>query len=167
VIETGTRRGGSALAYASVLDQLHKGQLHKGKVLSIDAQSSPGRPAHERIAYVTGSSTDETVLAKVRSQIKPGDRVMVVLNSSHEQTHVAKELKLYAPMVAAGSYLVVHDTQLNGHPLDVSPRLRVGVEGPYEAVEDFLHANSNFIADKSRERFGVTDNPMGWLKRVR
>jgi cephalosporin hydroxylase len=36
-----------------------------------------------------------------------------------------------------------------------------------EAVEEFLKANSNFTQDRSREKFGVTQFPGGWLKRVR
>lgn len=38
--------------------------------------------------------------------------------------------------------------------------------GPMEAVEEFLKSNANFAVDKSRERFFLTFNPSGYLKRV-
>jgi cephalosporin hydroxylase len=34
-------------------------------------------------------------------------------------------------------------------------------------VEDFLKVNENFEIGKSRERYGWTNNPNGFLKRVR
>jgi len=34
-------------------------------------------------------------------------------------------------------------------------------------VEEFLATNKNFERDRSRERFLLTFNPGGWLKRVK
>jgi cephalosporin hydroxylase len=87
---------------------------------------------------------------------------MVSLDSDHHKDHVLKELKLYGPLVTPGNYLVVEDTDINGHP--VMPRWG---PGPMEAVEEFMKNNSDFIQDRSREKFGVTLFPGGWLKRVR
>ncbi|MEN6576147.1 MAG: CmcI family methyltransferase [Phycisphaerales bacterium] len=39
--------------------------------------------------------------------------------------------------------------------------------GPTEAVLEFLKTHSNFVIDKSREKFLLTFNPNGYLKRVR
>ena len=57
---------------------------------------------------------------------------------------------------------MVEDTNLNGHPVlpDHGP-------GPMEAVEAFLRAAPEFEVDGSRERFMLTLNPGGFLKRVR
>jgi cephalosporin hydroxylase len=51
---------------------------------------------------------------------------------------------------------------MNGHPTapDYGP-------GPYEAVEAFLDETGDFVPDRSRERLMMTNNPMGFLKRVR
>jgi cephalosporin hydroxylase len=162
ILETGTHLGGSALIYATVLDQLKKGHVH-----TVDLNELGKVPEHGRITYYRGSSTDPAVLTKMKAAIPQGGKTMVVLDSLHEKDHVLKELELYSPLVTVGSYLVVQDTHLNGHPVMQDTGLRAGIEGPYEAVEVFLKENKNFEADRSRERFGVTVSPLGWLKRVR
>ncbi len=65
-------------------------------------------------------------------------------------------------MVSPGSYLIVQDTNLNGHPVF----LKHG-PGPWEAVEAFLARNDPFEVDESRERLLFTMHPRGYLKRVR
>lgn len=150
IIETGTGGGGSALAFATILAGFKHGQVHTVGI----QQKNP--PQHSRIAYHTGSSTDAKVFDEIRSKVKDGDRTLVVLDSSHEHPQVLHELTMYAPLVSIGSYVVVHSTQL-----------RPGTADPSEAVDAFLKQNRNFEADKSRERFGATAYPNGWLKRVR
>ena len=86
---------------------------------------------------------------------------MVVLDSDHSQAHVARELELYSPLVTPGCYLVVEDTDVNGHPVNFSHG-----PGPMEALNEFLPAHPEFVADSSREKFMVTFFPRGWLKRL-
>src|ERR1700682_4510707 len=50
VVETGTWRGGSALYFAMLFDQ-----LGSGRVITIDIQAQPDCPRHPRIRYVAGS----------------------------------------------------------------------------------------------------------------
>ena len=70
------------------------------------------------------------------------------------------KLRIYSELVSIGSYLVVEDTHLNGNPI-------VGDGDPKAAVEEFLKERDDFVADKSREKFLLTWNRGGWLKRVR
>ena len=157
LIEAGTFKGGSAYFFASIFDL-----LGRGRVYTIDIQEYPNRPQHRRINYLLGSSTSEAVVQKIKNAIRPRERVMVSLDSNHSKAHVLNELKIYSDIVTLGSYLVVEDTNVNGHPVwpDFGP-------GPWEAVQEFRKADTRFVVDESRERFGMTFNPSGWLKRVR
>jgi len=155
LIETGTYRGGSAYYFASLFDL-----LQQGEVVTIDIDELPDRPVHPRITYLTGSSTADDMVAHVRARSLGKHTVMVVLDADHTEAHVRRELDLYSPLVTPGSYLVVEDTCVNGHPVlpDFGP-------GPMEAVEHFLATSVDFEADKNMERHLVSFNPGGWLRR--
>lgn len=156
LIECGTFKGGSAYFFASMFDL-----LQHGRVITIDVKDYPKKPQHPRITYLSGSSISPGVLEAVKASIQPGEKVMVSLDSDHHKEHVLKELEIYAPLVTLGNYLVVEDTNLNGHPIvpDFGP-------GPAEAVDEFLLHNRQFERDASREKFGLTFSPGGYLKRV-
>ena len=72
------------------------------------------------------------------------------------------ELRIYSELVSVGSYLVVEDTHLNGNPVRI-----IGDGDPKSALEEFLKERDDFVVDKSREKFLLTWNRGGWLKRVR
>jgi cephalosporin hydroxylase len=87
---------------------------------------------------------------------------MVMLDSDHHAAHVYEEMVAYSPLVQAGDYLIVEDTNVNGHPAwpDFGP-------GPMEAVDRFLAANDEFAIDRRCERFLLTICPSGFLRRSR
>ena len=157
MVEAGTYMGGSSFYFASIFDL-----LQKGRVLTIDIEDLPNKPKHPRVQFFLGSSTADSTVARIKDAIRPGEKVMVILDSDHHMPHVLSEMKLYSPMVSLGSYLIVQDTHFNGHP--IVPKYG---PGPMEAVEDFLKTNHDFEVDRSREKFGMTFNPGGFLKRVR
>lgn len=157
IIECGTAYGGSALFMASMCDLIDNGQI-----LSIDIVETPGRPTHSRITYFEGSSTSGSVVSRVRSSIQDGDKVMVVLDSDHSKLHVLDELRIYSNIVTKGSYLVVEDTVINGHPAFPS----FG-PGPMEAVEEFLMQTQDFTVDREMEKHLLTFNPRGYLRKQR
>lgn len=156
VVETGTYRGGSACFLASICDL-----LGGGEVVSIDIE--PVRddyPAHPRITYLGGrSSTDPAVVAEVRGRAE-GKRTLVILDSDHSQAHVADELDEYAPLVPVGGYVIVEDSNIGQIRKDLLP-------GPLEAIEAFLARTDEFEIDRTREKFLITHNPGGYLRRVR
>jgi len=156
IIETGTRFGGSALFMAHIMDI-----LGKGKIFTIDIDNTISRPAHSRITYVHGSSADAGLINNLLPADRSGQVCMVVLDSDHSKEHVLQELNLLASYVSVGSYLVVEDTNVNGHPA-----LPYFGEGPYEAVKEFLDNHAEFIIDESREKFLMTFNPGGYLRRI-
>jgi cephalosporin hydroxylase len=156
IVETGTWRGGSALYLASVCDL-----LGEGEIVSIDvAPRRDDYPQHPRITYLAGrSSTDPDVLAEVSARAA-GRRTLVILDSDHSQAHVEAELAAYAPLVPVGCYLVVEDSNIGRIRKDLMP-------GPLQAVETFLAQTDEFEIDREREKFVITFNPSGYLKRVR
>jgi cephalosporin hydroxylase len=157
VIETGTLFGGSALFFACMFDL-----LGNGRVVTIDLKPRPARPHHNRITYITGSSTSNEVIRCVQDLVGSANKVMVVLDSDHTAPHVLREIRMYSPMVTKDAYLIVEDTSVNGNPVlpDFGP-------GPKEAVEEFLKENTDFAQDKTREKFGLTFCPGGYLRRIR
>lgn len=156
VIETGTAFGGSALFLASVCDL-----LGHGSVLSVDLRPRNPRPVHPRIEYLEGSSTDPAIFGQVRQRAAEVANVVVMLDSDHSCAHVLDELRLYSTLVPPGSYVVVEDTNVNGHP--VVPEFG---PGPMEAVDGFLAEGVPFAVDRSKEKFHMTMNPRGFLKRL-
>lgn len=155
VIETGTHAGGSALYLASVLDL-----VGHGRVVTVDIDVHKGRPTHPRLTYLHGSSTSEAILEEITALAGEAERVMVLLDSDHSRDHVLRELELYAPLVTPGCYLVVEDTNVNGHP--VVPGFG---PGPMEALTAFLATTDDFEVDCSREKLLLTFNPSGYLRR--
>jgi cephalosporin hydroxylase len=154
IVETGTADGGSALYLANVCDQ-----LEHGHVITVDVEERE-RPAHPRIRYLHGSSTDPQVVEQVRLTAAGAATVMVILDSDHAAGHVTAELDAYAPLVTPGSYLIVEDTNVNGRPV-----LPEHGPGPAEALEGWLPGHPEFEVDRSREKFGLTFNPGGYLRR--
>ena len=99
VIETGTQYGGSALFYACVFDL-----LGSGEVVTIDIDTSAVHEdvrAHPRVSVIEGSSTDTGVVASVRERAA-GRRTMLILDSDHQQAHVAEELRMWSDVVSPG-----------------------------------------------------------------
>lgn len=156
IVETGTLDGGSALYLASICDL-----AGCGRVLTIDIEPPPRAPEHERITFLHGSSVDPDIVARVR-ETAGGGTVMVILDSDHRREHVLAELRAYADLVSVGSYLIVEDTILNGHP--INPEFG---PGPMEAVEAFLAEDRRFEVDRGCEKLYLTFNRGGYLRRIR
>lgn len=156
IVETGTAGGGSALCLAHLCDL-----LGEGRVVSIDIEPNAARPIHPRIRYLTGSSTDEAIIHEVRNLVAGEKRVMVILDSDHRQSHVLRELRIYNELVTVGDYLIVEDTNVNGHPVypEHGP-------GPKEAVDEFLKETQKFEVDRVREKLFLSFNAGGYLRKT-
>jgi cephalosporin hydroxylase len=162
IVETGTAQGGSAHFLACICEV-----TGNGRVITIDVLGGPESPAqsrhppHDRLAYLTGSSVAPETLTAVTESIRPDEQAMVILDSAHHREHVLNEMRAYSPFVGVGQYLIVEDTNVNGNPVlpDCGP-------GPMEAVREFLAECDDFIVDASREKYFMTFNPGGFLRRV-
>lgn len=160
IVECGSFCGGSAAMWALLAEQL----VPEARVIAIDVEDRM-RGAREldvfrrKVDFLRGSSIDPAIVAEVRRRCD-GKRTLVILDSLHTQSHVAAELDAYAGLVTPGSWLIVQDGFVNGHPLepDWGP-------GPWEAVDAFLARDARFVADRARERMLFTFNPRGFLRR--
>jgi len=155
IIECGTASGGSALYLASICEL-----LGTGHVVSVDIESNADLPMHPRIKYLVGSSTSDEVVAQVGEIADRANQTLVILDSDHSRDHVLRELHMYAPLVSTGSYIIVEDSNVNGHP--VVPSFG---PGPMEAIEEFLIESDEFEVDRRREKFLLTFNPRGFLRK--
>ena len=158
IVECGVKYGGSTLYVASILDILEQGEVIGIDItfrhLYAEAKTPP------RISLYESSSTDPLTVDIVRKGVL-GRRTMVILDSDHSLAHVRRELELYADFVTAGCYLVVEDTNVNGHP--VFPKHG---PGPFEAVEEFLSKRRDFLIDRNQHKYLMTFQPNGYLRRV-
>jgi cephalosporin hydroxylase len=175
IVETGVAHGGSLVFYASLF-----AAMGHGRVIGIDIEIRPhnaaaikAHPMYDRITLVEGSSTSPETVQRVKDLIKPGEKVMVILDSNHLKDHVAAELAAYADLVAPGGYLLVAD----GIMQQVAGMPRTGADwswnNPRTAIAEFLAARHDFQPvtpprpfDESQSVPDCTHHPDGWLRRV-
>ena len=158
ILDIGTYKGGSALYFATILDLIGK---PSSRVISVDIMRFGPLPKNPRITYLLGSSISEAILQQIKASIRPGETVMAFLDSDHHKDHVLNEIRAYSQIVTKGSYLVVEDSNINGHPVRAS-----WGPGPMEAIHEFLKDNPGFQIDKSREKFLLTVAPDGFLRKL-
>ncbi|MHB8895056.1 MAG: CmcI family methyltransferase [Candidatus Geothermincolia bacterium] len=162
VVEIGSYAGGSTMYLASVLEM-----IGSGIVVAIDMDRAVYKAAHDRIVTVTGNSSSEPVVNRVTGLCE-GKKVMVIHDGDHNRAQVLDDLRHYAPLVSVGNYLVVED--------GISDQMQPGLAdghfgdfpdgGPLVAIREFLDGNDEFVVDSTRERYVLTQNPHGFLKRV-
>lgn len=172
IIETGIAHGGSLIFYASLCKA-----MGQGRIIGIDIEIRPHNrkaiEAHELYSYITmieGSSTAPEIVAQVKSLIKSGEKVMVILDSNHSKQHVLDELEAYSDLVTPDSYMVATD----GVMRDLADVPRGGADwawnNPTEAALEFADNYPNFTIEQPTWPFNesdLTDNithwPSAWL----
>jgi cephalosporin hydroxylase len=175
ILETGVAHGGSLVYYASLCKV-----LGRGRVIGIDIDIRPHNrraiEAHPLAGYITlieGSSTDPQTVAKAKALIKPGEKVLVLLDSDHTKAHVAAELEAYQGLVTPGSYLVATDGIM--YALADVPRGTAAWshDNPAEAAREFAEAHPEFVLEQPAWPFNesaldqnITHWPQAWLRRT-
>lgn len=158
IVEIGAAHGGSALYFAHLCDI-----MKKGLVVSVDASHDSFLAKHDRILKITGNSTDEAIIHKVHDRVK-GQNALIIQDADHSREVVLSDLRHYWNLVPVGGYFIVED----GITDVFNPGNGVGrnIKGPMYAVEQFLQENAHFEIDKTKERYLLTQNPKGYLRRV-
>lgn len=174
IVETGIAHGGSLVYYASLFKA-----MGTGRVVGIDVEIRPhnraaieAHPLKPWITLIEGSSTDEATVAQVRAQIRPGEKVLVLLDSCHTYAHVMAELEAYAPLVSPGSYIVAMDG-IMGEVVG-APRTQPDWtwNNPTKAAADFVKKHPEFSVTEPSFAFNegqirdrVTYWPGAYLRR--
>ncbi len=161
IIEIGSFYGGSTLFLAQMLEL-----SGSGEVVSIDVSHDFFMASHPRIKKITADCSDAAVLEEVK-RLSVGKKVMVIHDGDHTAAAVSRDLKLYAPLVTPGMYLIVEDGAvdlLNPKYSKLGRAYPAG--GPLKAARSFLNEmKEDFELDMRRERFILTTNPEGYLRR--
>jgi len=165
VVEFGNRYGGSTLFLACMCEL-----VGHGRVLAVDLDHSPFTAEHPRIQLVTGDCSDERIIATIK-EMCADKRVLIIHDADHSRDAVLRDLRDYAPLVSPGSYFIVEDS-FHGIPgFRQKPHLpgsflRPDTDTPLQATEIFIRENPCFVVDHSRERYILTANYRGFLKRI-
>lgn len=152
IIETGVAHGGSLIYYASLLELLG----NDGRVIGIDIDirehnrvELERHPMFKRLELIQGSSIEPSVADQVTRLAEGRKSVLVILDSNHTHDHVLNELRLYAPLVTKGSYLVVFDTLIEDMPDEFFADRPWGKgNNPKTAVREFMTTTDRFAIDK-------------------
>ena len=174
IIEAGIAHGGSLIYNASLCKA-----IGRGRVIGVDIEirshnrkAIEDHPMSELITMIEGSSTDHEIVAQVKSLVKPGETVLVILDSNHSKQHVADELLAYHDLVTPGSYIVATDGIM--YDLHDVPRGESDWDWnhPTDAAKEFVESHPEFVIEQPDWPFNeseLTENithwPGAWLKR--
>ena len=175
IVETGIAHGGSAIFYASLCKL-----MGRGRVVAVEIDLRPHNRAaiekhslSELITLVDGNSIAPATIDKVGAEIKPGETVLIFLDSLHTREHVLEELNLYARFVSVGSYIVAMDGIMQF--LEGAPRSKNDWKqnNPAQAARDFVSSRSDFVLNEFPFTFNesnvnslVSYCPDAFLKRI-
>ena len=175
ILETGIAHGGSLIFYASLCKA-----MGRGRIIGVDIEIRPhNREAiqeHELFPYITlieGSSIDPEIIGLAKKQIKPGETVLVILDSCHSKSHVLSELNAYHELVSPESYIVATDGSMKD--LTDVPRGKAEWvwDNPTNAGTEFLQSHPEFTLEQppwpfneSDLRTNITHWPGAWLRRI-
>jgi cephalosporin hydroxylase len=182
VIELGAKWGGSLLWFR---DQLRTfagyGRLERDPaVIGVDLITAPAgivldraEPAwREQIALVQGDVTAEETISRVRSELRPGARCLVVEDAAHTAEVTRAALDGFAELVPPGGFYVVEDGHVDLerlHPEGPPELTQLGITtgGVQRAISEWLQTPTGrgFTRRQDLELYGITSNPGGYLQR--
>lgn len=175
IVETGVAHGGSLIFYASLCLAIGKGRV-VGVDIEIRPQNRKAIESHELsrfISLIEGDSASAGVVEQVRAMIRPGETVLVILDSNHTKAHVARELEAYHRLVTPGSYIVATDGAMKD--LHDVPRGTPSWtdDNPTVAAREFAAAHNEFVLEQPSWPFreseldkNITYWPEAWLRRT-
>jgi cephalosporin hydroxylase len=162
VVEVGVNAGGGLEFYNTIL-----GANPRARIIGVDMCWAPREIVNrhpDRVFMILWDSAKPETASTVKDLIG-SRRTMVILDSCHEKDHVAKELELYAPMVSPDSFLVVMDGVMKDLVGIYAMPEDAATNNPEAAVEEFLPRHPEFSRDHTKNRFGISFAPGGFLRK--
>lgn len=173
IIETGVAWGGSILFGASMI-KLIGGKKIIGidtfMPLNVKKRILKHKFLSNNIKLISGDSTSEATIKKIKQIIKDSKKVLVILDSNHTHEHVLKELNLYSKLITKGNYLICADTIVEFIPKQTHRKRAWGPgNNPYSALKVFLKSKKNrFKIDKDIcNKLLFTNHPKGYLYAIK
>jgi len=177
IVETGTKFGGSAIFFSSLLKLLGR---EDGGVITADltqySEAVETFRSHPHAGLIrkaiVGDAASQAVLDQVEQAMRGYEGpTLVFLDDNHNAEHVFREMNLYAPLVTPGSYLIVADTvfeDLAGTPVGTATEKYPDVRksNPRVAVKRFLAERSDFVRDERFIGQGLSNFSDGFLRRA-
>jgi cephalosporin hydroxylase len=180
IVETGTKFGGSALFFGSLLAMMGR-RPGDGGVVTVDTHETAEARAllvdkpHRFAPYVRqrliGDAKAPETLASIRATLAadPG-AVMVFLDDWHDAEHVYAELLAYSGLVTASGILIVADTTFEdiadtpaAAPSAKYPDAKKS--NPRVALRRFLAERSDFVVVPEYTAAGISNFPDSVLRK--
>jgi cephalosporin hydroxylase len=115
------------------------------------------RKKNHQIISLVGDCNDQKIIQQVQSYISDSDRVLIIEDSSHTFDNTLAVLNNYNTFVTQDSYFIVED--------GICDTMKWITPGPLRAVESWIPDHPEFSLDRTKERYVVTYNPKGYLKK--
>ena len=156
IVETGVARGGSMVLNTA----LQRMAGLEPRVLGIDIQILPhtraaldSHPLADGVTLHEGDSTDDVAESTTRDFLDGAERALLILDSNHTHDHVLTELRVLAPLLPAGSYVLVADTLVEEFPENhYADRPWGRGDNPYTALRQFLAEEPSYELDGTWSR---------------
>jgi len=160
IVEMGSYKGGSTLYLAHLLDI-----IGHGRIISVDINHLNFVVSHARITTKTGSTQDQEVIDYINKACE-NCKVMIIHDADHTATMVLKDLNTYADLVSKDSYFIVEDGIVDLFSGQSVIGGCLGEPGPLSAIREFLKKDRRFVVDPDCEKYLLTYNPNGYLKKT-
>lgn len=181
IVETGTKFGGSAIFFASLLAMMGRTAGADGGVITVDVHETsearellsdqPHRFAPWVRQRLIGDAKAPEILAAINATIEanPGS-VMVFLDDWHDGDHVYAEMQMYSRLVTPGGILIVADTtfeDLADTPVVVPSEKYPDAKrsNPRVALRRFLSERNDFLVVPDYTSTGISNFPDSVLRK--
>ncbi|MEQ8841487.1 MAG: CmcI family methyltransferase [Acidimicrobiales bacterium] len=148
------REGSGTARYVASICEL----IGHGRVVSV-GEFAPGDAP--RLTHIDAGPASPRAVKELMEDVDPDATSMVILGAGGKAGMLTKEFAAYSPLVSVGSYLIFEGTVVNGNPVwpGYGP-------GPLEALRGLLPHHGEFVQDTDVERYGLTFNQGGYLRRL-